>query len=315
MLSLPAGKYVEADFMLTKDKRLIITHNYSLAPISNATDPSLNVYNTTLANILAYKLLRRDGTVSNSNFLSGEVLLDYAKSSNLIVIADIKEPTGETTYIGGPCIRYCYYNKRKQGQSVEIIRELTRVALAKNMAKNIVIKPMANKATAANLKNGGSNADGTTYSGIGAAVYNRFLWVPRLYSDAFPGSSNSVRASNMAEYEASWPINTIAYFEALYKNANDPIVSGQVVYQTTHYDNLLHFTNAGLGRRNGTATFEPVGRKGGANRWANWEFYEPKLDRRASFKFVLGFVHARTAVITAENYFSWTDAASLYAHR
>lgn len=87
---------LESDVMLTKDGRLIISHDYNLNRLSDYEGPSTNyLFNMYFEEVTPLQLRRRNESISEDRYLSFDDLMKALITNKLVLTIDIKDITGK----------------------------------------------------------------------------------------------------------------------------------------------------------------------------------------------------------------------------
>lgn len=117
-----AQKYtdvLETDIMITKDKRMVISHDYSLSRLSNYSGPLTDYLFDLNSNILDGLFLRKRNTdVSMYPYLFFEDVVDILLQRKMVLTVDIKDVRARR--VNGQCVANCEYDPATHGDAAKL---------------------------------------------------------------------------------------------------------------------------------------------------------------------------------------------------
>lgn len=292
-----ASKYssvMESDVMMTKDKHLIITHDYYLRRLSNSTLPqNAYTYNKDWDILQNLKLRKRNCNVSNYKYMDMGNLIDAMITNNIVLTIDIKNLVSKSEK--GKCVEKCDYDattsegRAKQKESwLEIFKACFEVVKQKNAYQYVAFK--------------------TPYriADLRKAVPDRelakVLFMPIPHHGDF------------LDYVDDWIDNAGARMMAIETNfftADDKYLK-PIIRDDRTYRNLLHYVYDRTGLRAGTFTEEPVGPPGVCNRWGAWKIKDMASDYRGDHLQLMSVPYGRIMVLTSDRPDVWLQVEALY---
>lgn len=105
--------------MITKDKRMVISHDYSLSRLSNYSGPLTDYLFDLNSNILDGLFLRKRNTdVSMYPYLFFEDVVDILLQRKMVLTVDIKDVRARR--VNGQCVANCEYDPATHGDAAKL---------------------------------------------------------------------------------------------------------------------------------------------------------------------------------------------------
>jgi hypothetical protein len=311
---------VEMDVMLTKDNKIVISHDYILGRLSDA-DPLLadscwfNAVDYYYYNPDGdfwsnygehnYHLRKRNGDVSTEDrYILFEKALDILKKNKLVALVDIKEKLAkknkEGACIGGACD--CDPNtddgrKNMKKSWLNTMQKCYEIASRKGMLDYIAFK------TAFTYE------DITSKDGIPEkyAGYVRFMPMVQRPNPVLGWDKEGKRSIALVD---SWVSSNVSNnIVAIETNFNSPEEAIFPSLTKDEYVNILHYV-VSKGFRPGIFAEEPVGVRGVSDRWGKWHMPDSKRNIRANHLLLMEVPYFQTAVVTTDRPEIWKQISS-----
>ena len=296
-----AQKYtdvLETDIMMTKDKRMVISHDYSLSRLSNYPGPLTDYLFDLNSSILNGLLLRKRNTdISVYPYLFFENLVDILLQKHMVLTVDIKDIRARV--INGQCVANCDYDTKLHGDSARLkIKEswmicfqtCIQIAEEKNALQYLAFKTPY------------------TYAELAAYVPEstlcKILFMPVIQP----------KRKDFLNFTDDW-INhggkkVIAY-ETNFLNERDPYLKSFTRDGVT-YKNLLHYVLQKTGLRSGCYPEEPIGQKGTVTRFVDWKMKYTVNDRRGDHYWLMAVPYGKIMVMTSDRPDIWYKVNQIY---
>lgn len=289
---------LESDIMITKDKQLVVSHDYNMDRLSDYSgserDYLFNLNGSVLDNL---HLRRRNMQVSGFKYLKFGDLVDALVANDLVLTIDIKDIIARTK--NGVCIDNCEYDPKTHGEEarrktkeswMDIFKGCIRIAASKHALQYIAFKVPH---TYDDLKNYMSED-----------TLSQVLFMPVIQ----PGRADYL------DFTDSWISHgnerVIAY-ETNFKPSTDqalkPITRGGKTYE-----NFLHYVYARTGLRPGCYPEEPMGPKGIVSRWADWKIKDLTQDIRGDHYLLMTIPYGKIMVLTTDRPDIWRRISEIY---
>lgn len=289
---------LESDIMITKDKQLVVSHDYNMDRLSDYSgserDYLFNLNGSVLNNL---HLRRRNMQVSGFKYLKFGDLVDALVANDLVLTIDIKDIIARIK--NGVCIDNCEYDPKTHGEEarrktkeswMDIFKGCIRIAASKHALQYIAFKVPH---TYDDLKNYMSED-----------TLSQVLFMPVIQ----PGRADYL------DFTDSWISHgngrVIAY-ETNFKPSTDqalkPITRGGKTYE-----NFLHYVYARTGLRPGCYPEEPMGPKGIVSRWADWKIKDLTQDIRGDHYLLMIIPYGKIMVLTTDRPDIWRRISEIY---
>lgn len=296
-----AQKYtdvLETDIMMTKDKRMVISHDYSLSRLSNysgaLTDYLFDLNSSTLNGLL---LRKRNTDVSRYPYLFFENLVDILVQKHMVLTVDIKDLRARV--INGQCVANCDYDTKLHGDTARLkIKEswmtcfqiCIRIAEEKNALQYLAFKTPY------------------TYDELSAYVaestLRKLLFMPVIQP----------KRKDFLSFTDAWidkgGKKVIAY-ETNFLNERDPYLKTFVRDGIT-YENLLHYVYKKTGLRSGCYPEEPIGQMGTVTRFVDWKMKYTVNDRRGDHYWLMTIPYGKIMIMTSDRPDIWDKVNQIY---
>jgi glycerophosphoryl diester phosphodiesterase len=301
---------IEVDVMFTKNKKLVLTHDYALNRLSNysGSDYWFNVkyYKNSgffwwLGDYESYKLKKRNGTISpKDKYLLFSDMLSILKKKQLVALIDIKSLMPKRDHTG-ECILNCEYDPATpEGQDkildswVSIFKECYKVAEKRNLLHYIAFKLSC------------SYDDLKEKSGLNDKQLSKVLFLPMKRANA-----DEQKLNDAINFIDTWIEKAGKGLIAIESNFN--LLSDLIPFTRngSNYQNLLQYISL-KGYRPGVFSEEPVGAKGVVNRWADWFMKDLTKDTRGDHLSLISVPYFQTAVVTTDRQDVWQQIANSY---
>ena len=289
---------LESDIMITKDKQLIVSHDYSLMRLTDSSgSPRDYLFNMNLSQLKDLHLRKRDMTVTDFKYLTFDDMVDALIKYQLVLTVDIKEIIARRK--NGVCIDNCEYDPKTHGEEakkkikdswMEIMKKCIEIAASKNALQYLAFK-LPHEYT--DLLNYVSND-----------TLSQVLFMPVIqptrkdYLD-FIDSWIANGGSRVLAYQTNFRIAGDKYLSAFTRNG-------------VEYTNLLHYVYAKTGLRPGNYPEEPMGPKGIVNRWADWMIKDLRVDWRGDYYFFMSIPYGKIIVLTTDRPDMWIKIDQMY---
>lgn len=289
---------LESDIMITKDKKLVVSHDYSLMRLSDYSGSSRDyLFNMTYDQISDLKLRRRNMTVSDYKYLSFEDMMDALIEYQLVLTVDIKEIIARRK--NGICIDNCEYDPKTAGEEakkkikdswMEIMKKCIEIAASKNALQYLAFKLPLEYSELLNY--------------VSDDTLSQVLFMPVIQPTR----------KDYLEFIDAWirdgDSRALAY-QTNFRLAGDKYLS-PFTRNGVEYTNLLHYVYARTGLRPGNYPEEPMGPKGIVNRWADWMVKDLRVDWRGDYYFFMSIPYGKIMVLTTDRPDMWIEINRMY---
>lgn len=296
-----AQKYtdvLETDIMITKDKRMVISHDYSLSRLSNYSGPLTDYLFDLNSNILDGLFLRKRNTdVSMYPYLFFEDVVDILLQRKMVLTVDIKDVRARR--VNGQCVANCEYDPATHGDAAKLkikeswmtcFRTCIKIAEEKGALQYLAFKTPF------------------TYDELAAYVPEttlcKLLFMPVIQP----------KRKDFLDFTDGW-INrggkkVIAY-ETNFLNEGDPYLQS-FTRDGVRYENLLHYVYKKTGLRSGCYPEEPIGQMGTVTRWVEWKMKYTVNDRRGDHYWLMAVPYGKIMVMTSDRPDIWYKVNQIY---
>lgn len=289
---------LETDVTYTGDRKLVMSHDYSLHRLSNyegdKNDFLFDMDSSILDNLF---LRKRNMTVSDSKYLLFEDVVDAIVRLGLVLKVDIKDIRAK--YKNGVCIANCEYDPKTHG---EVAAKKVKDSWMGIFAKCISIAAKKNALQYIAFKSPYTFNELKEY--VSEDTLNRVLFMPVIQ----PGRKDFL------EFTDAWIEqggNKVIAYETNFKNPSDmylkPIDRGGV-----HYVNLLEYVYKRTGLRPGCYPEEAMGPKGVVSRWADWQMKDLRKDFRGDHLWLMSVPYGNIMVLTTDRPDIWNSITQIY---
>ena len=289
---------LESDIMITKDKQLIVSHDYNMDRLSDYSgserDYLFNLNGNVLDNL---HLRRRNMQVSNFKYLKFGDLVDALVANDLVLTIDIKDIIARIK--NGVCIDNCEYDPKTHGEEarrktkeswMDIFKGCIRIAASKHALQYIAFKVPH------------TYDDQKNY--MSEDTLSQVLFMPVIQ----PGRQDYL------DFTDSWISHgnerVIAY-ETNFKPSTDQALK-PITREGKAYQNFLHYVYARTGLRPGCYPEEPMGPKGIVSRWADWKIKDLTQDIRGDHYLLMTIPYGKIMVLTTDRPDIWQKVAEIY---
>lgn len=289
---------LESDIMITKDKELIVSHDYNLKRLSDYSGADTDyLFRMDASQLDGVKLRKRNMTVSEYSYLTFGDIVDELISCELVLTIDIKDIIAR--YKDGVCIDNCDYdpkthgeeaNKRRLESWMDIFKGCIRVAASKNALQYIAFKVPH------------------TYSLLEQYVPDDTLSMVQFMPVIQPGRKDYLDFTDAWIKEGG---NRVIAYETNFKKKDDDYLK-PIDRDGKHYENFLHYVYAKTGLRPGCYPEEPMGPKGIVNRWAEWMIKDLRKDIRGDYYFLMSVPYGKIMVLTTDRPDMWLIIDDIY---
>lgn len=289
---------LESDIMITKDKQLIVSHDYNMQRISDYSgsdrDYLFNLNASTLDNL---HLRRRNMSVSDFKYLKFGDLIDEIIKNDLVLTIDIKDIRAR--YENGECVDNCEYDPKTSGEEakrkieeswMDIFKGCIQIAASKNALQYIAFKV--------------PHPYSLLKQYVSEDTLSQVLFMPVIQ----PGRVDYL------EFTDSWidsGVQRIVAFETNFKPLSDQALQ-PITRNGKNYENFLHYVYARTGLRPGCYPEEPMGPKGIVNRWADWLIKDLRGDIRGDHYLLMTIPYAKIMVLTTDRPDIWQRMTEIY---
>lgn len=299
-----AQKYtdvLETDIMITKDKRMVISHDYSLSRLSNYPGPLTDYLFDLNSSVLDGLLLRKRNTdVSVYPYLFFENLMDILLRKQMVLTVDIKDVRARR--VNGQCVANCEYDPKLHGDAALLkikeswmtcLQTCIRIAKEKNALQYLAFKTPY------------------TYDEMSAyvpdSVLCKLLFMPVIQP----------KRKDFLDFTDGWISRggkkVIAY-ETNFLNEQDPYLKSFTRDGVT-YENLLHYVYKKTGLRSGCYPEEAIGQMGTVTRWVEWKMKYTVNDRRGDHYWLMTIPYGKIMVMTSDRPEIWNRVNHIYNTR
>ncbi|MCC9017606.1 glycerophosphodiester phosphodiesterase family protein [Flavobacterium lipolyticum] len=302
--ALKYTKVIESDITRTKDNLIVVSHDYYLPRLTNYSGPDTDyIYDKTLNELKTLKLRKRNGTVSDNNFITFSDLLDEMIANKTILTIDIKSAKSRNQMYTKECIARCDYDpllnptnadRMQKEDYMLILRKCIEVANTKNALKYVAFKVTYTYEDIVN----GMPAD------FDKNLLSKILYFPVLQ----PGGDIQSKAQFIDTWYSTAG-NKIMAFETNFKSESESTINsfsrgGKL------YGNLFEYTYKITGLRPGIYSEEAMGPKGNVDRWAQWNIKDMRIDVRGDHYFLNSIPYFNISVLTTDRPDIWSQVQS-----
>jgi hypothetical protein len=285
---------IEVDVMITKDKEIVVSHDFTLPRLTNSTDDgNIFIFNVNYNDIKNLSLRKRNFNVDpNFKFITYSSMIDFAKKYNTILTVDIKEIGKRTDPASGTCTAECDITPDMQRRSwVELLSRIIQITSSAQAWKYVAVK------TPYTLNDIKQYLPSNQYDDL-----HKLLFFPIAYGNR--------GLDYCLKYINDWYNNAPNYLMGMHTNF---LNSNDVILQPfSTYKNLLHYVVAQTLLRPGLYSEEPTGPKGCATRYSQWNFKNAKTDYRADPLWLMSIPYFDRAIVTADRVDIWKDINDAY---
>lgn len=278
---------LESDVMITKDKRLVISHDYNLKRLSDYSGSDHDyLFDMNLSQITNLHLRKKNMEVSEYKYLTFEDLVDALVRYQLVLTVDIKDVRARYNK-DGTCMDNCDYDTKTHGDIakkkikdsfMEILRSCIQIVMRKNALEYLAFK--------------------VNYS---YQEIKEYISPDTLAKTLFMPIVHPTRADYL-EYIDAWISQgdkKVVAYQTNFRRTGDrylsPFDRGGV-----RYENLLHYVYAKTGLRPGIYPEESAGPKGVANRFGEWIMKDAQSDMRGDHYFLMSIPYGKIMVLTTD---------------
>lgn len=295
-----AKKYtdvLETDIMITKDKRMVISHDYSLSRLSDYSGPlSDYLFDLDSKVLKGLHLRRRNGTVSSYPYLFFEDIVDILIRKEMVLTVDIKDVRAR--YRDGVCIANCDYDPKTHGEEAKkkikeswmtCMQECIRIAKEKNALQYLAFKTPY---TYDELKEYEPDS-----------LLSKVLFMPVIQP----------KRADFLAFTDGWIDcgNKVIAFETNFLNERDAYLK-PIIKEGVTYGNLLEYVYRKTGLRSGCYPEEVIGPMGTVTRWVEWKMKYTYDDRRGDHFWLMNIPHGSTMIMTSDRPDIWKVVNEIY---
>jgi hypothetical protein len=295
--ALPYTKIIEADVMITHDKKVVVSHDYNLQRLTDysGSDPDNTfIYNLDYNQIKDLHLRKRNYEIdTNFKLVQLSDLIGYIMTNNTILTIDIKEISKRLNPINNECTAACNVTREIQAEAwVELLSKILSVVKDMNAWKYVAIK------TPYSINRIKESLPEEQYIDM-----KKVLFFPVYYSNR--------TADKIVLDINDWYNNAPNYLMAIETHFKKP---GDVMLNPyKEYENILHYVISKTGLRPGLYSEEPGGPKGIVERYAQWRFKDLSQDFRGDPYWLMDNVpYFSKAVVTTDRPDIWKEIKSIY---
>ena len=299
-----AKKYtdiLETDIMITRDKKMVISHDYSLSRLSDYKGPLTDyLFDLDSSVLKGLHLRRRNGSVSNYPYMFFSDIVDILLDKKMVLTVDIKDVRAR--YRDGVCIANCDYDPKKHGDEARrkikeswmtCMQECIRIASEKNALHCLAFKTPY------------SYAELKEY--VSEDLLKKILLMPVIQP----------RRQDYLTFTDDWirdgGVKVIAY-ETNFLNEDD-IYLKPFEREGNKYENLLHYVYKKTGLRSGCYPEEVIGPMGTVTRWVEWKMKNTKKDRRGDHFWLLTVPYGNTMIMTSDRPDIWKTVNEIWNNK
>lgn len=292
---------LESDIMITKDKQLIVSHDYCLMRLTDYPgSPRDYLFNMNQQQLTSLHLRKRNMSVTDFKLLTFGDLVDALIENQLVLTVDIKEIIARRK--NGVCIDNCEYDPATHGEEakkkvkdswMEIMKKCIEIAASKNALQYIAFKVPHEYKELLDYE-----SDDTL---------SKVLFMPVIQP----------QRKDFLDFVDSWIINgdsRVLAYETNFRSTKDKSLS-PFTREGVKYKNLLHYVYARTGLRPGSYPEEPMGPKGIVNRWADWMIKDLRIDWRGDYYFFMSVPYGKIMVLTTDRPDMWGKIDGMYKTR
>lgn len=288
---------LETDIMITKDKRMVISHDYSLSRLSDYPGPLSDYLFDLDSEILkGLHLRRRNGTVSSYPYLFFEDIVDILLRKEMVLTVDIKDVRAR--YKNGVCVANCDYDPKTHGEEAKrkikeswmtCMQECIRIAKEKNALQYLAFKTPY---TYDELKEYEPDS-----------LLSKVLFMPVIQP----------KRSDFLDFTDSWIAcgNKVIAYETNFLNERDTYLK-PITKEGVTYSNLLEYVYKKTGLRSGCYPEEVIGPMGTVTRWVEWKMKYTYDDRRGDHFWLMNVPYGSTMVMTSDRPDIWKVVNEIY---
>jgi glycerophosphoryl diester phosphodiesterase len=295
--ALPYTNIIEADVMITKDKQVVVSHDYNLQRLTEFTDPdqdNIFIYDLNYNQIKDLHLRKRNFEIDN-NFKVVQLtdLINYIRDNNTVLTIDIKEITKRLNPINNQCTAACDLTRDMQAEAwIELVSKILEVVKEMNAWQYVAIK------TPYTLNRIKKSIPQEQYRDL-----SKVLFFPVYYSNR----EAKLIVSDINDWYNNAP-NYLMAIETHFKKPGDVMLN-----QYEGYENIMHYVIAETGLRPGLYSEEPGGAKGIVERYAQWRFKDLTQDFRGDPYWLMDIIpYFSTAVVTTDRPDIWKVIKAIY---
>ena len=289
---------LETDIMITKDKRMVISHDYSLSRLSNYSGPLTDYLFDLNSNVLDGLLLRKRNTdTSMYPYLFFEDLVDILLQKHMVLTVDIKDIRARV--VNGQCVANCDYDIKLHGDTARLkIKEswmacfqtCIRIAEEKKALQYLAFKTPYTYEELADY--------------VAESTLCKLLFMPVIQP----------KRKDFLSFIDGWiklgEKKVIAY-ETNFLNEQDPYLQS-FTHESVTYENLLHYVFQKTGLRSGCYPEEPIGQKGTVTRFVDWKMKYTVNDRRGYHYWLMTIPYGKIMVMTSDRPDIWNKVNQIY---
>lgn len=289
---------LETDIMITKDGKLIISHDYSLSRLSNYPGPlSDYLFDMNSSQLTNLKLRRRNGEVSNFQYLFFEDVVDILVDKKMIMTVDIKDIRAR--HVDGICVANCSYSPKLHGDIalkkikdswMTCLKECIRIANEKKSLQYLAFKTPF---TYEELK-----------EYVPDSLLTKVLFMPVIQPNR----------KDFLSFTDKWILeggNKVIAYETNFLNEKDKYLK-PIEKEDETYLNLLHYIYEKTGLRSGCYPEEPIGQMGTVTRWVEWKMKYTNSDRRGDHYWLMTIPYGKIMVLTTDRPDIWKTIENIY---
>ncbi|WP_270570880.1 glycerophosphodiester phosphodiesterase family protein [Bacteroides eggerthii] len=288
---------LETDIMITKDKRMVISHDYSLSRLSDYSGPlSDYLFDLDSKVLKGLHLKRRDGTVSAYPYLFFEDIVDILLRKQMVLTVDIKDVRAR--YRNGVCIANCDYDPKTHGELAKkkikeswmtCMQECIRIAKEKNALQYLAFKTPY---TYDELKEYAPDS-----------LLSKVLFMPVIQP----------KRTDFLEFTDGWIAcgNKVIAYETNFLNERDAYLK-PITKEGIIYSNLLEYVYKKTGLRSGCYPEEVIGPMGTVTRWVEWKMKYTYDDRRGDHYWLMNIPYGSTMIMTSDRPDVWKVVNEIY---
>lgn len=289
---------LETDIMITKDKKMVISHDYSLSRLSDYPGPLTDYLFDLNSDVLkGLHLRKRNGDVSSYPYLLFEDVVDILLKNEMVLTVDIKDVRAR--YKGGVCIANCDYDPKTHGDVARkkikdswmtCLQECIRIATEKHALQYLAFK--------------------TPYSYeelmeyVPDSVLSKTLFMPVIQP----------RRADYLEFTDKWIQsggNKVIAYEVNFVNEEDKYLQ-PFAKEGKNYQNMLHYVYAQTGLRSGCYPEEVIGPMGTVTRWVEWKMKYTPNDRRGDHFWIMSVPFGSIMIMTSDRPDIWKVVNELW---
>jgi hypothetical protein len=297
---------IESDITRTKDNLIVVSHDYYLRRLTNYSGPDTDyIYDKTLNELKTLKLKKRNGTISDNNFITFSDILDEMIANKTVLTVDIKGAKSRNDMYTKECIARCDYDPQLNPTNAErmqkedymlILRKCIEEANTKNALQYVAFKVAYTYEDIVDAMPPGFDIN----------LLSKILYFPILQ----PGGD----IQSKAQFIDTWYSkagNKIMAFETNFKSESE-ITNTSFRRGGKLYENLFEYTYKVTGLRPGTYTEEAMGPKGNVDRWAQWNIKDIRVDVRGDHYYLMSIPYFNISVLTTDRPDIWSQIQSTF---